>query len=169
MDAVPIASFHLPSEAATERLAAGLAPLLGPGDTLLLEGPIGAGKTFFARALIQARLAAAHRWEEVPSPTYTLVQTYADGVVEIWNVDLYRLSGPGEIAELGLEDAFDTAICLVEWPDRLGVSAPPGALTLRFVTDGDPQARRIEAWSNEPRWATRLAEVTAETGNRRVG
>ena len=90
--------------------------LLRAGDCVLLEGPIGAGKTHFCRALIRARLG---REEDVPSPTFTLVQTY-DADVEIWHADLYRLSHPDEALELGLEDAFASAICLVEWPERLG-------------------------------------------------
>ena len=83
---------ELPTGAATTALAERLAPRLGPGDTLLLSGPIGAGKTHFARALIKARLRAAGRDEDVPSPTFTLVQTYDDGICEIWHADLYRLT-----------------------------------------------------------------------------
>lgn len=137
----------LPDPGATEALAKRLAPGLRRGDTLLLAGPIGAGKTHFARALIRARTG---RQEEVPSPTYTLVQTYDDGEAEIWHADLYRLADPGEIAELGLDDAFETAICLVEWPDRLA-APPPGALTLTFSVAGEGRQLVIEGpavWSD---------------------
>ncbi|ROU03182.1 tRNA (adenosine(37)-N6)-threonylcarbamoyltransferase complex ATPase subunit type 1 TsaE [Histidinibacterium lentulum] len=138
----------------TEALAARLAPILGPGDTLLLSGPIGAGKTAFARALIRARMENPS--EEVPSPTFTLVQTYGDPRgTELWHADLYRLTGPDEAVELGLETAFDTAICLVEWPDRLGDLAPPEALGLTFaagetahlltLAGPDPWPARLEA------------------------
>src|SRR6056297_4111622 len=120
----------LSSPQATAALAARIAPLLRPGDTLLLSGPIGAGKTAFARALIQARLGRA---EDVPSPTFTLVQTYDDGICEIWHADLYRLTVPEDAVELGLEQAFAEAICLVEWPDRLGDLRPEGALALDFA------------------------------------
>src|SRR6056297_3788247 len=120
----------LSSPQATAALAARIAPLLRPGDTLLLSGPIGAGKTAFARALIQARLGRA---EDVPSPTFTLVQTYDDGICEIWHADLYRLTVPEDAVELGLDQAFAEAICLVEWPDRLGALAPSDALHLDFV------------------------------------
>lgn len=124
----------LANEDATAALGEHLAGLLGAGDTVLLEGPIGAGKSHLARALIRARLG---RMEDVPSPSFTLVQTYdADGV-EIWHADLYRLSHPDEVLELGLEDAFATAICLVEWPDRLGSHIPPDALHLRLSAQGD--------------------------------
>ncbi len=123
----------LPTEADTSRLGARLAGLLRPGDTVLLEGPIGAGKTHLARALIQARLARA---EDVPSPTFTLVQTYAAPGVEIWHADLYRLTHPDEVWELGLDDAFSRAICLVEWPDRLGRHVPDRALRLNLSALG---------------------------------
>src|SRR5210317_2389261 len=93
---------HLPDEAATATLAARMAPLLAKGDTLLLEGDIGAGKSAFARALIRARLG---RMEDVPSPTFTIVQTYEADDGDIWHCDLYRLTHPDEAFELGLEDA----------------------------------------------------------------
>lgn len=143
----------LPSPAATERLAQWFAPRLGAGDVLLLSGPIGAGKTHFARALIQARLEAAGASEDVPSPTFTLVQSYAAGDLEIWHADLYRLSHPDEIAELGLEEAFATALCLVEWPDRLADLAPGDALWLDFGPCRDPDTRRLTIRGDDPRWA----------------
>uniref|UniRef100_UPI004048B35A tRNA (adenosine(37)-N6)-threonylcarbamoyltransferase complex ATPase subunit type 1 TsaE n=1 Tax=Yoonia sp. TaxID=2212373 RepID=UPI004048B35A len=120
----------LPSEADTVALATRIAPLLEIGDTLLLEGSIGAGKTAFARALIRARLG---RLEDVPSPTFTLVQTYEDADGDIWHCDLYRLTHPDEALELGLDDALENAICLIEWPDRLGQAAPKHAATLAFT------------------------------------
>ena len=120
--------------AATERLARALAPHLGAGDMLGLTGGLGAGKSHFARALIGARLAALGRAEEIPSPSYTLVQTYDLGPVELWHADLYRLGGAGEIAELGLEEAFATAICLVEWADRLGRALPLRRLMLDLAS-----------------------------------
>jgi tRNA threonylcarbamoyladenosine biosynthesis protein TsaE len=124
----------LPTEAATAALGARLAALARPGDCILLEGPIGAGKSHLARSFIRARLG---RMEEVPSPTFTLVQVYETGPVEIWHADLYRLTHPDEVWELGLDDAFDRAIVLVEWPDRLGGHLPSQALHLRLETVGD--------------------------------
>lgn len=131
--APPPIEVYLPDPAATERLGAWFAPRLRAGDCLLLEGPIGAGKSLFARSLIQSRLGRA---EDVPSPTFTLVQTY-EADLEIWHADLYRLSNPDEVFELGLEAAFDTGICLIEWPDRLGRFAPGGALRLVFAAKGE--------------------------------
>jgi tRNA threonylcarbamoyladenosine biosynthesis protein TsaE len=130
----PALEIVLPTEADTAALGARLAGLVRPGDCVLLEGPIGAGKSHLARALIRTRLG---RMEEVPSPTFTLVQVYEAGGVEIWHADLYRLTHPDEVWELGLDDAFDRAISLVEWPDRLGTHAPATALRLRLETCGE--------------------------------
>lgn len=123
-------TLRLPTEADTAAFARRLAVHLRPGDCLLLSGPIGAGKSFFARALIRAALA--NPAEDVPSPSFTLVQTYQAPGYEIWHCDLYRLTTVQDVAELGLDDAFATAVCLIEWPDRLGNAAPPGALHLTF-------------------------------------
>ncbi len=158
-----IRTFALPDEAATSRFAAALAPLLGPGDTLLLQGGLGAGKTHFARGLIQARLGAHGLAEDVPSPTFTLVQTYWDGEVEIWHCDLYRLSGAEEVVELGLDDALDQAICLVEWPERM--PAPPkGALTLEFSMGKGDTDRTVVAASQDARWRDILDRVGLADG-----
>ncbi|MAM63406.1 tRNA (adenosine(37)-N6)-threonylcarbamoyltransferase complex ATPase subunit type 1 TsaE [Maritimibacter sp. UBA3975] len=134
---------HLPTPDATTALAVTLAEVVKPGDVFLLSGPIGAGKTHFARSLIQSHLSRnGQPVEDVPSPTFTLVQTYASGGHEIWHADLYRLTHPDEVEELGLIDAFDTAICLVEWPDRLGDSGPSNAVRINF-RQGDNDDGRI--------------------------
>ncbi len=150
-------SFHLSDDAATARLGRWLAPRLTAGDCLLLEGPIGAGKSHLARALIRARLG---REEDVPSPTFTLVQSYEAGDVEIWHADLYRLTHPDEAVELGLEAAFQTAICLVEWPDRLGTLAPSDALRLRLSAEGE--GRRATLSATDDRHGALLAELARE-------
>lgn len=113
----------------TTALAQAIGAHLRAGDTLLLQGDIGAGKSFFARALIQSLQDVP---EDVPSPTFTLVQTYDTNAGDIWHADLYRLNDPSEAEELGLSEAFTTAICLIEWPDRLASLAPDGATTLAF-------------------------------------
>lgn len=133
-------SLNLPDASATEALGRRLAGLARPGDAILLEGPIGAGKSCLARAFIRARLG---RDEEVPSPTFTLVQVYEADGVEIWHADLYRLSHPDEVWELGLDDAFRTAICLVEWPDRLGRHVPENAVHLRLEAAGEGRRAQI--------------------------
>jgi tRNA threonylcarbamoyladenosine biosynthesis protein TsaE len=144
----------LPTAAETEALGRKLAILARPGDAILLEGPIGAGKSCLARAFIRARLGAD---EDVPSPTFTLVQVYEDDGTEIWHADLYRLTHPDEVWELGLDQAFGTAICLVEWPDRLGSHLPPDALTIRLEPQGE--GRQAVLTGGRPGLATALTDV----------
>lgn len=159
-----ITCLDLPSPDATARFAQAIAARLMPGDVILLEGPIGAGKTHFARALIHARQAAdGAPPEDVPSPTFTLVQTYETPTTEIWHADLYRLTHPDEVVELGLTDAFDSAICLVEWPDRLGSLAPSGALTLSFRTGKTAESRLVRAAATTQRWQALLVSIQTET------
>ena len=141
---------------ATHLLAESLAPRLAPGDVLLLEGGLGAGKTHFARGLIFALLDDP---EEVPSPTYTLVQSYPGRTGEIWHADLYRITDISEIEELGLSEAFEGAVCLVEWPDRLGDLWPADALLLTFEETGSDAARRIGFSWSDPRWADKLKDL----------
>lgn len=143
----------LASPDATCALARAIAPRLARGDVLLLSGGVGAGKTHFARCLIQALLPEP---EDVPSPTYTLVQTYPGRAADIWHADLYRLHDPHDIAELGLTEAFSDAICLVEWPDRLGPLTPPEALCLTFATGADGEERRLGLSWSDARWPQRL-------------
>lgn len=141
----------LPDEDATTRLGAWLARHMSAGETLLLEGPIGAGKSHLARALIRARLG---RFEDVPSPTFTLVQVYqAD--VEIWHADLYRLTHPDEVLELGLDDALDRAICLIEWPDRLGSHLPEHVVRVTLRAEGEG---RVASLSGNLPWLDVLAQ-----------
>lgn len=149
--------FCTPNE--TAAFASALAPLLQPGDTLLLEGPIGAGKSHFFRSLVQSRLATQNLSEDVPSPTFTLVQTYDDTLCEIWHSDLYRLSDVNEVDDLGLWDAFETAICLIEWPDRLGRFAPGDALWLTLTPGDNDQHRLANFHSSDPKWRTYFAAM----------
>ncbi len=127
-------TFFLSNTDETTRLASAFAAHLSTGSVILLNGVVGAGKTHFARQLILARLNTP---EDVPSPTFTLVQTYDTDVGEIWHADLYRLSDPSEVYELGLEAAFETSICLIEWSDRLGEATPTDALNLTLEIDAD--------------------------------
>lgn len=147
-----ILSFHLQSADQTAQFARALGRVVEPGDTILLSGDVGSGKTHFARSLIQSLLTVA---EDVPSPTFTLVQTYDTTAGSLWHADLYRLTSSVEIEELGLIDAFDSALCLVEWPDRLGRLRPTDALDLTLQTTGDDTRQLHVAWS-DPKWTPKL-------------
>lgn len=129
--------------------------MLRPGDVVLLTGEIGAGKTHFARCLIQSLLVTP---EDVPSPTFTLVQTYDTTAGDLWHADLYRLTGPDESVELGLTEAFETAICLVEWPDRLAELAPQDALRIEFAQAASDEARHLILDWDAPRWDAPIAQ-----------
>lgn len=145
-------TLSLTSPEQTTRTARALGAVLRNGDTILLTGDVGAGKTHFARSLIQSLLTTP---EDVPSPTFTLVQTYETPQGQIWHADLYRLSSSIEVEELGLTDAFDTSICLVEWPDRLGNLRPADALDLNFETTGDDTRRLTARWT-DAKWSEKL-------------
>lgn len=135
----------------TAALAESFAHNLSAGDTVLLAGDVGAGKSVFARALIQARMAELGLVEDVPSPTFTLVQTYNLQETEVWHADLYRLTHADELIELGLDDAFESAICLIEWSDRLGSIAPKNALGIQIkIEPNDTRVLNLE-WS-DPKW-----------------
>ena len=153
----------LPDPAATERLAAIIAGEARAGDAILLSGDLGAGKTHFARAFINALTAVP---EDVPSPTFTLVQTYdavAQGVpVRIWHFDLYRLKSPEEMVELGVDEVFVEGIALVEWPDRLGTFKPREHLELRLTitSEGAREATLVPT----PSWDDRVLAIEKALG-----
>lgn len=130
----------LADESATQLLGADVALALRAGDVLLLKGDLGAGKTTLARALI--RTMADDPALEVPSPTFTLVQAY-DLRVPIRHVDLYRLSSPDELEELGLDEAVTEGAVLVEWPERAEARLPGSAVTIELSTDGDARIAEI--------------------------
>jgi tRNA threonylcarbamoyladenosine biosynthesis protein TsaE len=127
----------LPDPAATRQLAERLAAVALPRDVLALGGTLGMGKTAFARGFIQ-HLAGA---EEVPSPTFTLVQSYDFPAGTIWHFDLYRLTRPEDVWELGFEEALEAGILLIEWPERLGPLLPARRLDLTLRPGAAPQAR----------------------------
>jgi tRNA threonylcarbamoyladenosine biosynthesis protein TsaE len=148
----------LPNEAATAALAARIAALARPGDVIALTGELGAGKTSFARAFIRARGGR----DEVPSPTFTLVQVYELADATVWHFDGYRLRAPEEAWELGIEDAFSDGVSLVEWPERFGSLIPPRRLEIAFVPGATPAARRALLDAGvDGGWAARLASIVA--------
>jgi tRNA threonylcarbamoyl adenosine modification protein YjeE len=135
---------HLADERQTAQLGAALSPLLGPGDTVLLRGDLGAGKSALARAAIAAALGDPEA--EIPSPSYTLINIYETARGPVWHADLYRLSGEAEeMEQLGLDEAMGTALVFVEWPERLGMDLPQ---------------RRLDIALSAPRTGGRDAAIT---------
>lgn len=137
----------LNNEQDTEHRARQLALMVRKGDIVALSGDLGTGKTTFARAFIRSK---RHDAEDVPSPTFTLVQPYpalADDDPAIYHFDLYRLEDPEEAFELGIEDAFADGISLIEWPERLGDWLPEQALriTLSFGPTAAVRRARVQA------------------------
>src|SRR5256714_4353951 len=130
---LPAASFSilLTNEQATRRLAVDVASILKAGDLVTLSGDLGAGKTAFARALI--RHLADDEALDVPSPTFTLVQTYALPRFAVVHADLYRVAHTGELAELGVDEAAENAVVLLEWPDRAAEVLPADRLDIAFT------------------------------------
>ncbi|MEL7539989.1 MAG: tRNA (adenosine(37)-N6)-threonylcarbamoyltransferase complex ATPase subunit type 1 TsaE [Pseudomonadota bacterium] len=145
--------FDLPDLAATWKLAQTLAPHLKTGDVIALRGGLGAGKTTFARALISALLGQE---TEVPSPTYTLVQTYDGPDFPVFHFDLYRLDDPQEVFELGWDET-QSGLALIEWPDQAGRHLPAWRLDLSFEFIGDIRVARLEPCGED--WQTRLHEL----------
>jgi tRNA threonylcarbamoyladenosine biosynthesis protein TsaE len=151
-----MAIIDLPDEIATAALAARLAGMVRPGDVIALKGELGAGKTSFARAFIRARGGD----EDVPSPTFTLVQTYDLPGGTVWHFDLYRLRAPEEAWELGIEEAFAEGITLIEWPERLGMLLPPRRLLVTLDFTAAPGARRATL-AGDGAWVPRFAAIAA--------
>jgi len=149
-------TFLLDTPQTTAAFAQSLGEQLRAGDCVLLSGDVGAGKTHFARALIQSALPVP---EDVPSPTFTLVQVYElEGDTEIWHADLYRLSDPSEIEELGLVEAMEHQISLIEWPDRLASLRPKDALDITLAATDVEDQRRLTATWDDPKWATKMTD-----------
>ncbi|MFW7269097.1 tRNA (adenosine(37)-N6)-threonylcarbamoyltransferase complex ATPase subunit type 1 TsaE [Gluconacetobacter sp. Hr-1-5] len=150
---------NLSNQQATEDLARRLAGAARPGDAILLSGVLGAGKSVFSRAFLRA--ACGDPGMEVPSPTYTLVQSYDAPGGAIAHFDLWRLEGPEGLHELGWDDACE-GIVLVEWPDRLGALAPADALRIVLsVTGEETREATIAGWDDRPVWAALAAGRTA--------
>lgn len=144
----------LPDLAATENLAARIAADARPGEAVLLSGPLGVGKSAFARAFVRAWVGDPAA--EVPSPTFTLVQPYDGPRGPAWHCDLYRLGDPDELAELGIDQGLAEAVLLVEWPDRLGTWVPIDRLELGFeMCEQTDDARRVTL-AGFGTWAGRL-------------
>jgi tRNA threonylcarbamoyladenosine biosynthesis protein TsaE len=134
----------LPDEAATARLGVAIARALKPGETVCLSGPLGAGKSTLARALIRELTTPD---EDVPSPTFTLVQFYDGADLKIAHFDLYRLTAPEEAYEIGLDEALEDGAAVIEWPERLGGRLegvlPADRLDVEISLDGAGRRARL--------------------------
>jgi tRNA threonylcarbamoyladenosine biosynthesis protein TsaE len=153
-------TFDLPDLAATERLAAHVAALARPGEAVLLSGPLGAGKSAFARAFVRAWVDDPAA--EVPSPTFTLVQPYDGPRGPVWHCDLYRLSDPDELLELGIEQGLAEAVLLVEWPDRLGPWVPADRLELALEMCQQAEDARRATVAGFGAWVARVGGLPRE-------
>ena len=145
-----LAELLLKTELDTKQLASSLADEAAAGDVICLHGTLGAGKSSFARAFIRT-LTSEH--EVVPSPTYTLIQTYeikkAGRVMDICHADLYRVSDPSEVNELGLDQAFETGISLIEWPECAASILPDNRLEIFIDFGVTPDQRRVCLYGEE--------------------
>ena len=153
-----VVELDLPDEAATVSLAGRIAPLARPGDVLALWGDLGTGKTVFARAFVRGRGVPA---EEVPSPTFTLVQVYEPGpgfAGAVHHFDLFRLTAAEEAYELDIEEAFADGVSLIEWPGRLGRLLPAVRLDITLTQGSAPDTRRV-VLEGRGSWASRLEEI----------
>ncbi|MEM9877644.1 MAG: tRNA (adenosine(37)-N6)-threonylcarbamoyltransferase complex ATPase subunit type 1 TsaE [Pseudomonadota bacterium] len=131
-------SMTLANQKATEALAGQLAKLTSPPCTLCLDGPLGVGKSVFARAFLRAYGITG----DIPSPTFTLVQTYSVADITLWHVDAYRLETPDEALQFGLLDAFDHAIVLLEWPGKIAQVLPDDRIDI-FIQRGQEGHQRV--------------------------
>ena len=147
----------LADDSATRALGRALAGPLRPGDLVALHGDLGSGKTSFARTFIRSLTRPD---EDVPSPTFTLVQTYDAGDLVIAHADLYRLEGPDDVWELGLDDMIAEGIVLIEWPDRLGPARSMVSLdvAMALVPDASPTVRAVTLRA-APDWHDRLVDL----------
>lgn len=150
----------LADEAGTCRLVADVAAVIEPGDVITLSGDLGAGKTTFARALI--RFFAGDDSIEVPSPTFTLAQTYSLPRFTLVHADLYRLSAPSELTEIGLDDVAEGTVLLIEWPDRAGTRLPADRLDIAFTLAPQQGATARDAHiTGYGRFASRVERIVA--------
>ena len=132
----------LSDENATLALGAKLMKFLSPGHTVALTGDLGAGKTTLVRGMLQSVLGEI----EVPSPTFTLVQTYEVRNFEVWHCDMYRLERPQDGYELGLLDAFEDAVCLIEWPDKIAPLLPKDIFAVDLQFEGECRIAKLSGF-----------------------
>ena len=158
-----VLQLELPNLSATQNLGSLLADGLTAGDVIALSGPLGAGKSALARSII---LSANPNETEVPSPTFSLVQTYElEDRTPLWHLDLYRIENPEDAMQLGLDDAFVDAVCLIEWPDRVQKFLPKSTLSIHLylACADDADGIRFAAITTPPNWSERMQAIIAKS------
>ncbi|NOT42142.1 MAG: tRNA (adenosine(37)-N6)-threonylcarbamoyltransferase complex ATPase subunit type 1 TsaE [Alphaproteobacteria bacterium] len=151
-------SFDLQTEVGTAALGREIAGHLAAGDTVTLSGPLGAGKSVLARAIVRTFSPR----EEVPSPTFTLVQTYETQNFAIAHVDLYRVKALSELRELGLDEVLERGVLVIEWPDRMGLQLPDDRLDIMFeAVDGETRLMKLVGRGS---WVARLKTLRLPGG-----
>jgi len=150
-------TFLLEDPQATKALGERLSARLKAGDVVFLIGDLGMGKTTLARSIIASKCGV----DDAPSPTYTIIQTYeTSDNIPLWHVDLYRVEEKAELEQLGLEDAFDDAISLIEWPERLGDDAPANRLEVQLsVPQGGMDTAREVRITGLGEWESRIDDI----------
>ncbi len=149
----PMPELRLPTPAATAALGARIAAALQVGDAVCLEGPLGAGKSVLARGIVRALTSTD---EEVPSPTFTLVQLYEGAAFPVSHLDLYRLKAPDEAWELGIDEALGVGAVVIEWPQRLGGALPPNRLEIALAPDPAATDGRLARLTGFGSWTGRV-------------
>lgn len=157
----PIRTIEVADETAMQDLGARLFRLARAGDVIALRGDLGAGKSVLARGFI--RKACVHAGEDpenfdVPSPTFTLVQTYEGGNLSVWHFDLYRIEKPAEVWELGFEEALDEGVSLIEWPERAAGLLPDARLDVE-IEPREGSDMRMVTLKPGPSWQERITDV----------
>ena len=157
----PLNALRLAAAADAERLGAAIAPRLRPGEAVCLWGPLGAGKSTLARGLIRALTSPD---EEVPSPTFTLVQSYDAPGLTVTHFDLYRLTSAGEAFELGLDEALEAGAAVIEWPERLQGRLPGDRLDVVIsFSSGGAAAGRLVRLQGHGSWSSRADQLENPT------
>ncbi len=155
-------TLSLPDPGATERLGARLAALAGPGDVIGLSGTLGMGKTALARAFVTALFERFElEPEEIPSPTFTLVQLYEFPSFTVYHFDLYRLERPEDVYELAIEEAFTDGVSLIEWPEKIAALLPSDRLDV-LLRQGREENARVAELAGRTEWVRRLSNAGQE-------
>jgi tRNA threonylcarbamoyladenosine biosynthesis protein TsaE len=159
LTAIPASSYFadiaLRDESATEAFGRALANRFERGDVVALSGPLGSGKSVLVRAVVRA---LGRPDEDVPSPTFTLVQAYELPAFTLWHFDLYRIESVAELAELGLDEALYDGVAMIEWAERMGAMLPPSSLRIELSFGAAPTARRLRL-AGPDSWARRLVDL----------